>query len=145
MRFWRVRIRPGAPLGFGLLRGTPWLGLPGNPVSAAVTFELFARPAIRKMLGHGDVFRRVVRVRLLEAITISAALTHFLRAIVERDGPALVARLTGPQGSGLLSSMARANALLVIPPDATALAAGDTVDAVLLRDDVQHTDLGAIS
>ena len=145
MRFWRVRIRPGAPLGFGLLRGTPWLGLPGNPVSAAVTFELFARPAIRKMLGHGNVFRRVVRVRLLEAVTISAALTHFLRAIVEHDGTALVARLTGPQGSGLLSSMARANALLVIPPDATTLAAGDSVDALLLRDDMQHTDVGAIS
>src|SRR6185503_3404262 len=145
MRFWRVRIRPGAPLGFGLLRGRPWLGLPGNPVSAAVTFELFARPAIRKMLGHRDVFRSVIRVRLAEPITISAPLTHFLRAIVQRDGTELVARLTGPQGSGLLSSMARANALLVIPPDVTTIAVGEPVYALLLHDDLEHTTEGPIS
>lgn len=138
-RFWRVKIRPGAPVGFGLLRGTPWLGLPGNPVSTLVTFELFARPAIRKMHGHARLFRRPVAVRLAEAVTLSASLTHFLRAIVTDEGGTLVARLTGPQGSGLLSSMARANALLVMPPDPARVEAGAMVRALLLRDDSGHT------
>lgn len=136
--FWRVRIRPGAPVGFGLLQRTPWLGLPGNPVSTLVTFELFARPAIRKMLGYSLLFRRLVPVRALEAITIAAPLTHFLRAEVETTRDGLAARLTGPQGSGLLSSMARANALLVVPPERARVEAGEMVEALLLRDDVQH-------
>jgi molybdopterin molybdotransferase len=140
-RFWRVRIRPGAPVGFGMLRGTPWLGLPGNPVSTLVTFELFARPAIRRMLGHAMVFRRAVPVRLGESVTITPPLTHFLRAeLVSEDGQ-LVARLTGPQGSGLISSMARANALLILPPDRPRVEAGEVVDALLLRDDVHHSDV----
>jgi len=145
MRFWRVRIRPGAPLGFGVLRGIPWLGLPGNPVSSAVTFEIFARPAIRKMLGHTDVFRRLSKVRVTEAIHLAAPLTHFLRAVVHREDTELVARLTGPQGSGLLSSIARANALLVIPPERATVAAGETVDALLLRDDLEHTSWQPLS
>lgn len=140
LRFWRVRIRPGGPVGFGMLRGVPWLGLPGNPVSSLVTFELFARPAIRKMMGHTRPFRRPVSVRLQESVTIAAPLVHFLRADVSQspDGGALLARLTGPQGSGLLSSMARANALLLIPADRARVEAGELVDALLLRDDVQH-------
>jgi molybdopterin molybdotransferase len=139
-RFWRVRMRPGAPVGFGLLRGTPWLGLPGNPVSTLVTFELFARPAIRRMQGHSRLFRRQVQARLLEDVLLNAPLTHFLRAHVELRESAYVARLTGPQGSGLLSSMARANALLVVPPERQRVAAGETVDAILLHDDLAHSD-----
>jgi molybdopterin molybdotransferase len=139
MRFWRVKIRPGAPVGFGLLRGTPWLGLPGNPVSALVTFELFARPAIRRMLGHAAVHRRLISVTLAEAVTIAAPLTHFLRAIVTVEDSGMRARLTGPQGSGLLSSMASANALLVIPPERQRIEAGEPVHAMLLRDDHRHT------
>jgi molybdopterin molybdotransferase len=138
LRFWRVRIRPGAPVGFGMLRGTPWLGLPGNPVSTLVTFELFARPAIRKMLGHTLLFRRPVRVRLQETVTLTAPLVHFLRADVRPSDAGLVAKLTGPQGSGLLSSMARANALLMIPAERARVEAGELVDALLLRDDTQH-------
>lgn len=139
-RFWRVRIRPGAPVGFGLLRGTPWLGLPGNPVSTLVTFELFARPAIRKMLGHVQLFRRTTTVRLGESVDITGTLTHFLRADVKVQDGERIAKLTGPQGSGLLSSMARANALLVIPPEQPHVSAGDLVAAILLRDDLSHTD-----
>jgi molybdopterin molybdotransferase len=147
LRFWRVRIRPGAPVGFGLLHGTPWLGLPGNPVSTLVTFELFARPAIRKMHGCALLFRRPVRVRLGEAVTLTAPLTHFLRAVVRASdaGDGFVARLTGPQGSGLLSSMARANALLVIPAERTRVESGELVDALLLRDDMQHATTPPIS
>jgi molybdopterin molybdotransferase len=140
LRFWRVRIRPGAPVGFGMLGGTPWLGLPGNPVSTLVTFELFARPAIRKMQGHSLLFRRPVRVRVTESITISAPLTHYLRAVVEARDHGYAARLTGPQGSGLLSSMATANALLVIPPERARIESGELVDALFLRADVLHSD-----
>jgi molybdopterin molybdotransferase len=139
MRFWRLRIRPGAPLGFGMLRGTPWLGLPGNPVSTLVTFELFARPAIRVMQGHALPFRRTVRVRMAEAVTLAAPLTHFFRARIEEHDGMLVARLTGPQGSGLLSSMARADALLVVPAERQRVEAGDTVDAILINDDGAHS------
>jgi molybdopterin molybdotransferase len=138
MRFWRVRIRPGAPIGFGLLRGTPWVGLPGNPVSTLVTFELFVRPAIRRMQGHSLLFRRRVRVRVAEAITIHAPLTHFLRARLSVSDTGYSARLTGPQGSGLLSSMAHADALLVVPPERGRIEPGEEVDALVLRDDVVH-------
>lgn len=136
MRFWKVRMRPGAPLGFGILRGTPWIGLPGNPVSAMVTFELFVRPAIRKMLGHSLLFRRPVRVTLEEPVSIGARLTHFLRAIVtaHEDG-SLTARLTGPQGSGLLTSMSRANALLIVPEDRPRVDAGEELSALVLLED----------
>jgi molybdopterin molybdotransferase len=140
LRFWRVRIRPGAPVGFGMLGGTPWLGLPGNPVSTLVTFELFARPAIRKMQGHSLLFRRPVRVRVTESITLTAPLTHYLRAVVDAREDSYVARLTGSQGSGLLSSMAKANALLVIPQERPRIEAGELVDALFLRDDVLHSD-----
>ena len=75
-------MRPGAPVGFGTLRGMPWIGLPGNPVSTMVTFELFVRPMLRRMLGHARLFRRPSTVALEEPVTIAAQLTHFLRAIV---------------------------------------------------------------
>jgi molybdopterin molybdotransferase len=136
MKLWRVRMRPGAPIGFGLLRGTPWIGLPGNPVSVMVTFELFVRPVIRRMLGHTRLFRRPVRVTLDEPVTIGAKLTHFLRAIVTTHGDGrMTARLTGPQGSGILTSMALANALLVVPEDRPRVEAGDELNAIPLGDD----------
>lgn len=132
--FFRVRIRPGAPVGFGDLRGIPWIGLPGNPVSTMVTFELFVRPAIRKMSGHRLPFRRAVPVRLGEAVSLKPRLQHFLRAVVT-DGPSgPEARLTGPQGSGILTSMALANALLIIPEGQFETPAGATVQALRLED-----------
>jgi len=139
MKLWRIRMRPGAPLGFGLLRGMPWIGLPGNPVSTMVTFELFVRPAMRRLLGHRLPFRRTVPVCVAEPITLGPRLRHFLRAVVQPEGAggALVARLTGPQGSGILTSMARANALLIVPEDRAVVAAGDTLPALLL-DDPHH-------
>ena len=139
MKLWRIRMRPGAPLGFGLLDRKPWIGLPGNPVSTMVTFELFVRPAIRKMLGHALPFRRAVPVCVVEPITLGPRLRHFLRAVVSpADGAgALTARLTGPQGSGILTSMARANALLIVPEDRASVAPGETLRALLL-DDPHH-------
>lgn len=139
MKLWRIRMRPGAPLGFGLLGATPWIGLPGNPVSTMVTFELFVRPVIRRLLGHQLPFRRTVPVCVGEAITLGPKLRHFLRAVVtpEGAGGALSARLTGPQGSGILTSMARANALLIVPEDRPSVAPGETLSALLL-DDPHH-------
>ena len=135
---WKVRMRPGAPLGFGWLGKMPWIGLPGNPVSTMVTFELFVRPVIRRMLGHTRLFRRPIPVTLEEPVKIGAALTHFLRAIVsvKPDG-SLSARLTGPQGSGILTSMSLANALLVVPEERPRIEAGEIVHALLLSDDAQ--------
>lgn len=135
MQLWRVRMRPGAPIGFGMAGSMAWLGLPGNPVSSMVTFELFARPVIRKLRGETKLFRRPLQVRTSDEVTIAAPLTHFLRAIVEwrADGP--WARLTGPQGSGLLTSMSLANALLVVPPDRSIVPAGGTVSALLLGEE----------
>jgi molybdopterin molybdotransferase len=145
MKFWRVRMRPGAPLGFGLLGATPWIGLPGNPVSAMVTFELFVRPVMRRMLGHTRLFRRPVPVVLEEPVTIGAKLTHFLRAIVStRDDGTVTARLTGPQGSGILTSMSRANALLVVPEDRPTTDAGDILHALPLGDTASLTTTFAI-
>ena len=139
MKFWRVRMRPGAPLGFGLLRSVPWIGLPGNPVSTMVTFELFARPAIRKLLGHTHLFRRPTTVILEELVTIGAPLTHFLRAIVTRRATGDTARLTGPQGSGILTSMSAANALLVVPPDRTRVEVGEQLRALALGEDTSFS------
>jgi molybdopterin molybdotransferase len=133
---WKVRMRPGAPLGFGWLRGMPWIGLPGNPVSTMVTFELFVRPVIRRMLGHTRLFRRPVPVTLEEPVSIGPKLTHFLRAVVTvRDDGTRTARLTGPQGSGVLTSMSLANALLVVPEDRPQVNAGETLHALLLTEE----------
>ncbi|MDQ2930344.1 MAG: molybdopterin molybdotransferase MoeA [Gemmatimonadota bacterium] len=135
---WKVRMRPGAPLGFGWLAKMPWIGLPGNPVSTMVTFELFVRPVMRRMLGHTRLFRRPIPVTLEEPVKIGAALTHFLRAIVSvQANGTLSARLTGPQGSGILTSMSVANALLVIPEERPRVEAGETVNAILLSEDAQ--------
>jgi molybdopterin molybdotransferase len=141
-RFWKLRMRPGAPVGFGLLGQVPWIGLPGNPVSTMVTFELFVRPAIRKMMGHTRPFRRSVPTRAAEPIRLKPKLQHFLRGIVTEgpDGPE--ARLTGPQGSGILTSMILANALLVIPEGQQETAAGSKVQALILNDPVHQETPG---
>jgi molybdopterin molybdotransferase len=138
-RFWKLRMRPGAPVGFGLLESIPWIGLPGNPVSTMVTFELFVRPAIRKMCGHPLPFRRSVPVRMAEPVSLRPKLQHFLRAVVRETPEGPEARLTGPQGSGILTSMVLANALLMIPEGQFETAAGETVRAILL-DDFIHQD-----
>jgi molybdopterin molybdotransferase len=136
LRFWKLRMRPGAPVGFGFLREVPWIGLPGNPVSTMVTFELFVRPAIRLMAGHPLPFRRATRVRIEEPIQLSPKLQHFLRAIVTDGEPGTLpgVRLTGPQGSGILTSMVRANALLIVPEGQHQTPEGALGDALILND-----------
>jgi molybdopterin molybdotransferase len=134
LALWRVRMRPGAPIGFGRLGEMAWVGLPGNPVSAMVTFHLFARPLIRRLRGERKVFQQPIEVRLREDVSIAAPLTHFMRAVVEMEPDGWWARLTGPQGSGLLTSMARANALVIVPPDRATIRAGEHARALLLGD-----------
>ena len=134
--FWTVRMRPGKPLAFGAFasggRRVPHIGLPGNPVSSMVSFELFGRPAIYTMLGRADWQRPSVRAIAEEPIPNTDARRVFARAtLTQRDGR-WYAALTGPQGSGMLTSMAAANALAVVPEDLPGIAAGDEVDCMLL-------------
>jgi len=119
MDFWSIAIRPGRPLAFGTLRtagGTrsvPIFGLPGNPVSALLTFELFVRPALLKMAGRAKLHRPRVRARLLDAVEKPAGLRLFARGVY--DPVAGTVRSTGPQGSGILRSMSLANCLIEVP------------------------------
>ena len=140
LRFWKVKMRPGAPLAFGMLNDVPWLGLSGNPVSAMVSFELFVRPVLRKMQGYTNLFRRSLTVTLEEEVKIGAKLTHFLRAWVSRreDGT-LTARLTGLQSSGALTSMVKANALLVVPETSPTVAKGAQLKALMLDQSLEET------
>ena len=138
-RFWRISMRPGAPVAFGLigaLEGLPWIGLPGNPVSTMVTFELFARPAIRKMLGHTLLFRHLTPVTVGEAVTLGPPLRHFLRVKLSGggDGVDQSAHLTGAQGSGVLSSMVLADALMIVREDKAQLDVGEKLSAIVLND-----------
>ena len=137
LSLWRVRMRPGAPLGFGMLFGVPWLGLPGNPVSALVTFELFGRPLLRTLGGHAKPHRRTIAVESADAIQLGAPLTHFLRVVLEDgSGPFPMARLTGAQSSGILTSMSLANALMIVPPEPAERPAGTTFRALPLDGDL---------
>ena len=140
LKFWKVRMRPGAPLAFGLLNGSPWIGVSGNPVSAMVSFELFVRPALRKMQGYASLFRRTIAVTVAEEIKIATKLTHFLRAIVTREqNGELTARLTGPQSSAALTSMAKANALLIVPDGSPTVAKGSKLNALMLDQSLEET------
>jgi molybdopterin molybdotransferase len=134
--FWTVRMRPGKPLAFGAFpsggRRVPHIGLPGNPVSSMVSFELFGRPAIYKMLGRSDWQRSRVRAIAREQIDNTDSRRVYARAILTREDGRYYAALTGPQGSGMLTSMAAANALAVVPEDVPGIAAGDEVECLLL-------------
>lgn len=131
--FWRVRVRPGSPMTFGTLAGRPFWGLPGNPVSALVTFEIFLRPALRFMAGHARPGRPSLVAEAAETIRSPGELTHFYRAeLTYRDSGLPLARLTGPQGSGILTSMVRADALAILPEGVTEIPAGGAVRVLLL-------------
>lgn len=140
--FWRVRMRPGSPFSFGRLDGRPVFGVAGNPVSALVTFEVLVRPALRAMLGLRRVHSAVVTARCGEAMRSKPELAHFLRVRLERaavDGAA-VATLTGAQGSGILTSIADADGLLVVPEGSTGLAEGATARVMPLNADAAAAD-----
>lgn len=137
VEFWRVRMRPGSPLAFGrieALGGIPWFGLPGNPVSAMVTFELFVRPALLRMAGHEAPFRPVVEVEVGSPLALTPQLTHFSRVrLTPKSGGGWLAHPTGPQGSGILTSIVAADALLVVPEGVGSIEPGNVASAILLN------------
>lgn len=118
IQIWQVRMKPGKPLAFGRVGSTPLLGLPGNPVAAAVSFEVFGIPAVRRMMGHDDLEPPSIEATLLERIDNRGQRRHFVRARVTRspDGEWQVVT-AGQQGAGVLSSLARANGLMVVPEE----------------------------
>jgi molybdopterin molybdotransferase len=130
--FWRVRMKPGKPLAFGHIGGVPVLGLPGNPVSVMVSFEMFVRPAIWKMLGRTDLERPTLQATLMNEIAHKDERRHYVRVRVTEHGGQYHAHLTGGQGSGILSSMVKANALAVIPEDWDHAPTGAQVQVMLL-------------
>ncbi len=132
--FRRLRMQPGKPQGFGRIGGgagggVPLLALPGNPVSSYISFELFVRPVIRTMLGAPDVHRPVVRAVCPADLRSPAGRRQFLRGWYGADGRV---EPVGGHGSHLVGALARANCLIVVPEDVTALPAGSEVDVVLL-------------
>jgi molybdopterin molybdotransferase len=130
--FWRVRMKPGKPLAFGKLHGVPHLGLPGNPVSSLVSFELFARPALLLMQGRTRLDKPTVEATMLDGVRHKDDRRHYMRVIVEQQGNEYVARLTGEQGSGILSSVAKANGLAIAPEEMSSVAAGTRLQVMLL-------------
>src|SRR5262249_5912525 len=132
LHLWEVSMRPAKPITFGSRGETLVFGLPGNPVSAMVTFELFVRPALRKMAGALELFRPRVRARALEPIANPGHRRGYLRVMLHREGDEHAARLTGGQGSAILRSMVLADGLAVVPGD-TVIAKGGAVEVMLLR------------
>lgn len=130
MLFWRVAVRPGGPFAFGIRSRTPVFALPGNPVSALVTFDLFARAAVMRLAGRRAYFQRPLRARLGCSVSTPADKTYVMRCRLTRDGEAWVATPTGPQGSGLLSSLVVADGLAIIPSDVDELTEGSNVDVL---------------
>jgi len=134
---WRAAIRPGKPFAFGRAGSSIFFGLPGNPVSAMVTFELFVRPALKRMMGQADVMPMRRNALLTEDISHDPGRRSFFRGILaEADGDRTV-RLTGPQGSGMLSSLVAANCLVIVPEDVSSIPAGDVVTVIPLRPNIQ--------
>lgn len=132
MNFWKLAIRPGQPLAFGKIQGKLAFGLPGNPVSSMVTFEQLVRPAMLKMSGHRSYGRPVVQAAFQEKFSKRTDRRHFLRGILMREGGSFTVRTTGDQGSGILTSMVKANCLIDIPQDVERLNPGDTVTVQVL-------------
>ena len=135
--FWTVRMKPGKPMAFGTFRSenrnVPHLGLPGNPVSAMITFELFARPAMLKLMGKTKFDKPTVEAVIEDTIINTDGRRVFARVIIERRKGNYFARTTGPQGSGILTSMSLANGLVIVPEDKPAVKPGDRVKVMMLN------------
>lgn len=140
--FWGVRMKPGFPMAFGRFPGNSLplvFGLPGNPVSAMVTFEQFVRPVLRKMGGHRTLFRPVVKATLAHSLEKNPGRLHYIRVRLKASKEGWSASTTGNQSSGVLTSMAVAHGLLVFPEEATRLNEGESVSVHLLDPEVLAT------
>src|SRR5215831_17867469 len=130
--FWTVAVRPGSPATFGMVGHVPVFSLPGNPVASMVTFELFVRPALRKMTGHRDLFRPRLDAVLQDAVEKRRGVRTLLRGVLRQDEGQTTVTTTGPQGSGILRSMSLANCLIDLPEDTERLQPGAHVQVMLL-------------
>lgn len=137
-RLWRVAMKPGKPLVFGVRDGCLVFGVPGNPVAAMVSFELFIRPALLRLMGHRRVLRPVYRAVMHEDLTNRHGRVHVVRVRAWREGDTWHASSTGPQGSGILKSMVNADGLVFVPADTGGIRAGDVVDMTLLREQARE-------
>jgi molybdopterin molybdotransferase len=132
MNFWKLAIRPGQPLAFGKIHGKLAFGLPGNPVSSMVTFEQLVRPAVLKMGGQKGCSRPVIQAIFQEKFSKRPDRRHFLRGILTQENGVLTVRTTGDQGSGILTSMVKANCLIDVPVEMEKLNPGDPVSVQML-------------
>lgn len=130
--FWKLDIKPGRPTAFGVKDGKPVFSLPGNPVSSLVTFEVFVRPALLKMMGHPDPLKPMVKALLKEPIRKKAGKVHFFRVKIDVEDGEYVAWTSGDQNTGILRTMVLANGIAVLPSERTAFNAGEKVDVYLL-------------
>jgi molybdopterin molybdotransferase len=130
--FWKVPVKPGGPTAFGLAGRTPVFSLPGNPVSSLITFEVFVRPALRKMTGSPRPVKTPVKATLGEPVKKKAGKTQFLRVIVESGEEGYVARAAGDQNTGILRTLVLADGIAVLPLERSTFAAGEKVDVLLL-------------
>jgi molybdopterin molybdotransferase len=130
--FWKVLIKPGGPTAFSLKGGTAVFALPGNPVSSLITFEVFVRPAIRKMTGDACPVKPAVKAALAGPVSKKAGKTQFFRVTIEAGEEGYVARTAGDQNTGILRTLVRADGIAVLPAERTAFAAGEKVDVLLL-------------
>jgi len=140
LHFWQVAMRPGKPLAFGAIESVPLFGLPGNPVSAMVSFEQFVRPSLLKMQGHKKIFRQTIKAICVQEVQKSAGFKHFIRAIVKKEKDQYIASVTGDQGSGILKSMVMANALIVMGENETRIKKDSQVTIQLLDDSLSQTE-----
>src|SRR5207253_10194033 len=131
--FYRVAMQPGMPQGFGRIDGVPYFGLPGNPVSVFVSFEVFIRPALLKMMGRRDIFRPEIMAVVETDITGPRDKLQFARVRVWRERGERRASSTGPSGSNLLATVSKANGLAMVPVGTEVAPAGSRVKVMLFR------------
>lgn len=134
MKFWRVAMKPGAPLAYGVISGKPAFGLPGNPVSAMVTFEQFVRPALLRASGRNDIYRPILQATLEEEVKKHPGKKQFMRAIITIQNGEYRVRTTGDQDSHILLSLVKANALMILPEEGDRVKAGEKVAVQMLSD-----------
>ncbi|MCJ7831940.1 MAG: molybdopterin molybdotransferase MoeA [Actinobacteria bacterium] len=133
IEFFRVAMQPGMPQAFGMIEGKPFFGLPGNPVSVFVSFEVFVRPALMKMMGRKQIYRPMVNARLLGEISGPEGKASYARVLVKRTPEGRTAEPTGGRSSNLFASVVRANGLAVIPPGVSSLSEGQECQVMVFR------------
>lgn len=140
MRFWKVAMKPGKPLAFGVIGGKPAFGLPGNPISSMVAFEQFVRPVLFKLAGRKNIFRTIFRARLDGDVKIKPGRMNFIRGLLDASGEEFTVKAFTGQGSAMLSTMVKANCYIIVPADCEGFSAGDTVKVQPFDPSVFHTE-----